>query len=678
MKKIILLFLILFINNSYSQNLSDSVKIYISTLGNDRLSGTKPTTVYDTKDGPFRTFEKARDYIRELKKKKSIKSTTPVCVFVRGGIYNLKNEFELTAQDSGSANFPIGYSSYCNEKVYICSYQRLKNQRPIKSTELIEIIEIGIRNSIIVYDLSDFDLSTENTPKSKTNKRVGVPLGLDLFYCGKRLSCARKPTIDLSKISYSKNVGKDYLGFEELRPSAWKMYDDIWAYGYFGNAWTEFYQRIKGMDTLTNPNSEKNNQRLVYFNTPEELDSSGEWYFDKSKNLIYLIPPANFLKDSLFAVFSDYPLLELQNTSNINFRNINFLFSCSDAIIISNSKHIDITGCRIGRCGSSAIHANNVTHCTISDCEIYQTGHAGIVMDGGDKRTLLRSENSITNCDIHQFSEIVRVGSPGILVSGVGCNILNNKIYNAPNSAIWLKGNENMIAKNEIYSVVKESADAGAIYMGNDWTERGNKIINNYIHDLGSEKSNAPKAIYFDDFASGTLVSGNIFKNVFYGVYIGGGRDNIIENNFFINTKNSIGIDARGKSWEKNSFIEKNKKLKTNLDALKYMTPPYSIKYPELVTLYSDQPEVPKGNKVLNNFSYSCKQWVNLPDGLIKEDILIQENNQINLKQSDFKLEKGVLFSTKIPNQKISFSSIGLKSEIQKRERTGVNELFSK
>lgn len=68
----------------------------------------------DSNDGalstPFKTIQKARDTIRELKKEGKFR--VPVNVYLKEGVYELKTPFELTVEDSGTAGKPITYQSY--------------------------------------------------------------------------------------------------------------------------------------------------------------------------------------------------------------------------------------------------------------------------------------------------------------------------------------------------------------------------------------------------------------------------------------------------------------------------------------------------------------------------------------------------------------------------------------
>ena len=81
--------------------------------------------------------------------------------------------------------------------------------------------------------------------------------------------------------------------------------------------------------------------------------------------------------------------------------------------------------------------------------------------------------------------------------------------------------------------------------------------------------------IYLDDFFSGTTIYGNVFCAVDHGVGIGGGRDNIVQNNIFVGcTNEAIWVDQRGLSWDAGVVINTNSWLWTALRAMPYQTPP--------------------------------------------------------------------------------------------------------
>ena len=137
---------------------------------------------------------------------------------------------------------------------------------------------------------------------------------------------------------------------------------------------------------------------------------------------------------------------------------------------------------------------------------------------------------------------------------GVGNIAEHNEIYDAPDQAILLHGNDNLIRYNEISNVVQEASDAGAIYIGRDYGYRGNNISNNFIHNVQSIFG-VSVGIYLDDSVSGITVKGNILYDI-NGLATdnAGGRDNIIINNIMVNTQGGLETDMRAKLYANYDF----------------------------------------------------------------------------------------------------------------------------
>ena len=77
----------------------------------------------------------------------------------------------------------------------------------------------------------------------------------------------------------------------------------------------------------------------------------------------------------------------------------------------------------------------------------------------------------------------------------------------------------------------------------------GTGSLDNYFHDLQGPGLHGVMGMYMDDWASGFTVTGNIFYRAGRATLIGGGRDNIVENNLYVECTPSIHLDARGLSW---------------------------------------------------------------------------------------------------------------------------------
>lgn len=196
-----------------------------------------------------------------------------------------------------------------------------------------------------------------------------------------------------------------------------------------------------------------------------------------------------------------------------------------------------------------------------------------------------------------------------------------NLIFNSPHQAIHLSGNNHLIEYNEIRTVCRETSDSGAIYMGLDWSMRGNVFRYNYLHDInqggGATNHNGINGLYLDDFFSGSTIFGNVFCNVDQGVLIGGGRDNTIQNNIFVGCTNfAIRADQRGLTWDAALISNTNSVLWSSLYAMPFQSnATWVSQYPSLVLLPTNNPAAALGNVIQANISFSNTAWVVYYDG---------------------------------------------------------------
>lgn len=154
-------------------------------------------------------------------------------------------------------------------------------------------------------------------------------------------------------------------------------------------------------------------------------------------------------------------------------------------------------------------------------------------------------------------------------------------------------------------------------------SERGNVVHYNHFHDLGN--ASKVQAVYLDDCSSGTTVFGNLFCRAGRAVQIGGGRDNVIENNVFVDCKPAVQVDARGLTWAKFWFDGSDSTLMDRLKAMDYDKPPYSVHYPELANILEDEPAIPKGNRIVRNICAGGR-LLDLLDGLTDEIVILKDN----------------------------------------------------
>gem|GEM_PF-3294719 len=181
-------------------------------------------------------------------------------------------------------------------------------------------------------------------------------------------------------------------------------------------------------------------------------------------------------------------------------------------------------------------------------------------------------------------------------------------LHHGPHSAILFDGNEHRIEKNEIHHVLLETGDCSAIYTGRDWTLHGTVIRWNFIHDLPGTPGRQQNAVYLDDMASGIRVEGNIFFRCNSGMLVGGGRDNRIAHNLFIDSKLGIRFDQRGVTWMAKKLKDpRTSTILRRLQAIPIQKEPWRSRYPSLRTYLSDRIGKPVGSSVVENVFYQTK-----------------------------------------------------------------------
>ena len=292
-------------------------------------------------------------------------------------------------------------------------------------------------------------------------------------------------------------------------------------------------------------------------------------------------------------------------------------------------------------------------------------------LSGGDRKTLAPGHNFVVNCRLWRYSRWSRTYRPGVAIDGVGNRIAHCLIYDAPHNAILLSGNDHVIEYNEIHHVCLETGDAGAFYMGRDWTMRGNVVRCNYFHDLPptqglSGEPHEVMAIYLDDTASGTTVYGNVCVRASHGVMIGGGRDNLVTNNIFVDCRPAISLDARGIGWAAKYLLPGGDwDMQEKLAAVLYNQPPYSLRYPHLAELLSDNPAAPKYDVIQRNIAFQCPQWLRLEDNAqtlpgitIRENLTDADPLFVDAPHGNYQLKQNSPAYT-LGFQRIPFEKIG-------------------
>ena len=576
---------------------AEPIQLYVAENGKDTWSGSLPTPNEGGTDGPFATLHRAQAELRVLAAYGDLDQGA--AVRVSAATYYLRKPLFIEGEDSGRADHPIVYRAQPGGTVRLVGGQPVTGFKPWKG-------------KILQCDLEALGLEEATFSQ--------------LFFRSERQTLARWPNKgddDMPGGAWTyvafpvQTDRKTSFGFHGDRPKRWSRPEQCQVSIWPNYNWWQTIAPVKSVDldaatiTLANalPYTIEPGRRYFYQNLLDELDAPGEWYHDRPAAVLYFWPPERIRDGDVIVPTLDH-VIRLENAKHVTIHGFTIECTNGDAVRLENCEGCLIAGNIVRNSGSFGIAVTGGTNVQVTGNDVYGTGRGGIVLSGGDRKTLTPANHVAANNHIHHFGELFRTYQTAVNISGVGNRVAHNLIHDAPHIAILLGGNEHIIEYNEIHHVCLQGSDNGGFYMGRDWTQRGNVIRYNKFHDIYGfglaglradqdgvyhyESPHQAWAVYLDDCSSGVTVYGNLFYRVpLCGVMIGGGRDNKVENNVFVDCIPALHIDDRWDAFCWDTMFER-------LEAMNYKEPPYAMRYPELLRM-GDDPRKPENNTFVRN-----------------------------------------------------------------------------
>lgn len=681
--------------------------LYVSPSGSENGDGSE--------NAPFATLTQARDAIRKMKSDEEYPNGG-ITVYVRGGEYRILETFELDEQDSGEKGAPVIYKAYPGETPKFIGGISISGDEfePVPERYQSRLAE-GMKDKIMYYDLAKTGITDfgqlphrvfDGTEEIKTNPP-------ELFFNGKEMTLARWPNEgEFAIVGDIVNVGANprnwaddikgtagyvpeaqrdpYDGFvlryDDNRVERWIGEEDIRWVGYWQWDWSMERLEIGEINTKKKTIASKQpgaygirqGQKYFCYNILPELDAPGEYYIDRKERKLFFYPPEPLAGTELgVSLMKDYFIM-LNKTKYVVISGLSFDYSREGIIRGVGLEGCAVLGCRFENTGGKSASLSGCKNTFVANCDIYNT-NGGIVITGGDTATLTPSGNGVLNNRIEKYDRIDKLYNPAVDMKGVGGRIAYNDISNADHMAIGTHTNDVVVEYNNIHDVLRNTNDAGAVYMyiGNgptNFTQVGNVYRYNWFHNLGAkstiggidntDNSTSRQALYFDGFW-GTEVSSNIFTECEYGIMINGGWGNKVTGNAFVNTDhpicltdNNVRFGGTGRSlWKPSTEIT---------DAYK--------KYDFLMKSLEDDADISlpqynviKGNAESNNkgLEYQIGRPQDMIDGKndLKEAVTatVNESDFENYTEGNMQLKES--FYKKNPEfGRIDFESIGLRS----------------
>lgn len=598
------------------------LEFHVAMHGNDANRGTASE--------PFATIERARDAIRDARKGGAL-PPGGVTVFVHDGIYELPKTLEFTATDSGTASSPVVYRSVDGGSVRISGGRIIARWVPVTDEIVLARLDPLARDHVVQADLRAMGVHDLGEIGLGVGDSAGP--GMELYFEGRPMMLARYPNegyLTIADVEGPTEIvwngvsgrAEPVLVYQDDRPSRWIREKDGWVHGFWFHDWADERHRIASIDhdsrrmILKEPYHHygyRKGQWFYAFNLLSEIDQPGEWYLDRSSGMAYFWPPdARPPIEATVSVRDS--LISMSNTAYVTFSGLSLEAVRGTAVTAKSVNHVRVENCTFRNIGGTAASISG-TDSGLTACEISLTGRGGIRLEGGVRSTLEPAGLYASHNHIHHWSRWKRTHGPAIEIAGVGIRVSHNHLHDGPHTAVLFSGNEHMIEYNDIHDVCTESNDAGAIYAGRDLTMRGTTIRHNFLHEIRGLEGRGCVGVYLDDMYSGTFIYGNIFKDVTNAAFIGGGHDNRIENNIFINCAPAIHIDSRGLGWARHLPDAWRLQIaeRGTLSGIRINRPPFSERYPALATITQNPLGAPIGNVIVRNIQWGGR-WSDIDE----------------------------------------------------------------
>ncbi len=400
-------------------------ELFVSTEGSDNNPGTRVK--------PFKSLERARQRIRALKRDGLL--TSGATVWLRAGTYPRDRTFRLTEEDSGTETAPIVYRAYPGEEVRLTGGREVSSFTPITDPAVLSRLDEAARGNVLQADLkalgiTDFGemIATGNWLEllfsgADSGEVTTASNRLELFFQDKPMTLARWPNEGFVNIvdvvggepinvrgTKGDKIGK--FVYEGDRPQRWGKETDVWLHGYWFWDWADQRQKVESIDTenriisLVQPYHSygyRKGQWYYAFDVLAELDMPGEWYLDRETGVLYFWPPAPLEEGT--AVVSVLPtLLTMNNCSHLTVRGLMLEAARGAAVTIRGGEGNLVAGCTIRNCGRWAVEVSGGQVHGVVGYDIYYMGDGGIILRGGDRRTLTPAGHYAENNHIHHYS----------------------------------------------------------------------------------------------------------------------------------------------------------------------------------------------------------------------------------------------------------------------------------